>query len=118
MEGELRLIQGHIPGSKEEVWIANALDATIGEDKYIFQYEVAGGIRVRGGMVVDFMLLHPRLTPLEVYGDYWHESELPGADLLRVKALEQIFHVKPLIVWGKDIPDQAAAHRWVEKNVL
>jgi len=112
----LPLIQGHTPGSQEEVWIANTLYKF--KIPFIYQFEVAGGLRIRGGMAIDFMLTHPRYHPFEFYGDYWHEREVSGGDLLRIKAMEDIFHVKPYILWGKDAPDETAVVTWIKKNIL
>ena len=52
---ELPLIQGHRPDSIQEVWVAEALDKY--KIKFWFQYEISGGLRLRGGLIVDFYLL-------------------------------------------------------------
>ena len=112
----LPVIQGHQADSKEEVWIAESLWQF--NIPFYFQYNVAGGLRVRRGMIVDFMLTHPKLHPFEFYGDYWHEAEMSGEDLIRMKALEQEFGVKPYIMWGNEAPDKLAVVQWVKKNIV
>ena len=115
MSEHLELIQGKKPDSKEEVWAAHGLYKF--RIPFIFQYAVAGGLRIRRGMVIDFLVTHPVLIPFEVYSDYWHEDELPGGDLIRLKAIEEYFATKPLILWGKDAPNEAAVHRWIGRKI-
>lgn len=115
MAKDLPLIQGHRADSIQEVWLSQALE-NFGIE-YIFQFEVAGGLRLRGGLIVDFMLTHPKLIPLEYYGDYWHEEEMAGEDLLRIKQLEQLYG-RVLILWEHEANTREQIFTWVKKNVL
>ena len=109
-------IQGKTPDSKEEVWIAEALYQF--QIPFVFQYSILGGSNVRTGMIIDFLITKPPTqTPLEFFGDHWHENELPGGDLIRLKAMEDYFGVVPLIIWGKDAPTKQAVSQWVRKNI-
>lgn len=118
MPEQLPEIQGKIPDSKEEVWVANAL-YELGIP-FVFQWSIAGGMHVRMGRIIDFLLYpqQPNEQPLEVYGNYWHENELPGGDLIRVKQIEQHFGKELLIMWADDIVDQTTAKRWLKQEVL
>jgi hypothetical protein len=62
-----------LEASSYEVNWAMALDTLkIG---YVFQYSISGGFRLRGGQVLDFLVLtKPMYTPLEVNGDYFHRD--------------------------------------------
>jgi hypothetical protein len=111
---DLPLIQGHKPDSIQELWISQALDHY--KVKYIYQYEVSGGLRLRGGLIIDFVLT-VRNIPLEYYGDYWHESEMSGEDLLRLKAIESYFNMKPLILWEHEADTRQEVFNWIERNV-
>lgn len=115
MTKQLPLIQGHRPGSIQELWISQALDRH--KVEYIFQYQIAGGLRLRGGLVVDFYL-KKRQNGLEYYGDYWHEGEMAGEDLLRIKALEDHFGQKPFILWSHEADTREAVFTWVKRNIL
>lgn len=107
-------IQGKVPDSKEEVWVAKSLYKY--GVAFIFQYSISGGRSTRGGFIIDFVLTKFNV-PLEVYGNYWHENELPGRDVVRMKAIEMFFGVKPLILWAGDVSSQEDVDNWIRKNV-
>ena len=109
------LVQGHTPDSIQEFWLSEALDNY--KVEYIFQYEIAGGLRLRGGLIVDFYLIL-RDNALEYYGDYWHEDEMSGEDLLRLIALEDHFGLKPFILWEHEANTREEVFSWVKRNVL
>ncbi len=105
--GRLTVHGGH--ASSYEVNVARALD-TLGY-QYIFQYDILGGRRLRGGSVIDFLVFTvPLPTPIFVNGDYWHTDRTQEfyqkalvEDALRGQA-------NPVIVlWGRDCSTYAAA---------
>ncbi len=64
-------VQGQIPSSKEEYWVALALERL--GIAFIYQYSISGGRSVRGGQVIDFLAYTvPLPTPIFVQGEYWH----------------------------------------------
>lgn len=67
----IRTVQGILPDSKEEWWVALALYKL--KLDFIYQRSVMGGRSLRGGQVVDFWVYTvPKPTILLVQGDYWH----------------------------------------------
>ena len=77
--------------------------------KHDFQYQVEfmGGSRVRGGQVLDFMVLStvPLPTPILVHGEYWHRGQMGSEDAMKMAILESETRGitnPPLIIWGKD----------------
>ena len=48
---------------------------------YLFQFQFFGGRRVRGGLVVDFLVLtRPLSTPLYINGNFWHSGQQAAED--------------------------------------
>lgn len=117
MAQELPRIQGHKPDSIQEVWLAEALDRY--KIKYYFQFEISGGLRLRGGLIVDFHLIL-REEALEYYGDYWHEEDMSGEDLLRLKALEDYYGDRNSvhILWEHEAQTREEIFVWVKNNIL
>lgn len=70
--------------------------------EYFFQVSYWGGRNIRGGRVLDFLILNPLETPLEVFGNYWHTGQLGSGDRLKLVVFEQFFGKKVLIAWGKE----------------
>lgn len=114
MAQKLPEIQGKKPDSKEEVWVAQALYKY--DEPFVFQYAVLGGIDMRGGLIIDFLLTR-FMTPLEVYGDYWHEDEISGDEILRLAKLKEIFGTEPLVILGSKAETPQMVERWVRRNV-
>ena len=68
---EIQPIQGMMPDSKEEYWVALALYRLKLDFEY--QYQLFGGRRYKGGQVVDFWVKTvPLPTPILVQGYYFH----------------------------------------------
>jgi len=75
-------IQGITPDSIEEYRVAVSLTKYGWE--FYFQYPIAGGKRVRGGMVPDFLVFTvPKATCLYVQGPYFHGSKQEDKDRLQ-----------------------------------
>lgn len=106
-EEPIGLIQGQVPDSKEEWWIARALDRL--KLPYTYQYPVNGG-RARGGYLIDF-LVHtaPLATMIEPEGNHWHTGELGSDDRKRdadVENLMQDIARTPITkLWIPDLMD-------------
>jgi len=96
------IIQGQVAGSKEEARVAVALDYLKFEYKY--QYQLFGGRNVRGGQVLDFLVLvAPKPVPLFVNGRYWHGTNQHGKeDELKLAAVEAIQGFDVPLVWWDD----------------
>lgn len=94
-------IQGKRADSKEEVWVAMALDKL--KLPYIYQFDLYGTARIRGGIVIDFLILFPFTQALEIQGEYWHTGQLGSGDRLR-KAIIEAEGIPVLYLWTIDIP--------------
>lgn len=110
------LIQGTMPGSWQEVYFAWACDKM--KIDYIYQYSMFGGRRVRGGIVVDFVVMIPFQTPVEIYGRYWHEGALAADDKLKLNMERQYFKREPIIAWDYEIETKELAEEFVRREVL
>ena len=68
---EVQRIQGIMPDSKEEYWVALALYRL--HLDFEFQYQLFGGRKYKGGQVIDFWVFTvPLPTPIFVQGWYFH----------------------------------------------
>ena len=117
-EEPIGLIQGKMPDSKEEYWVAQALYKY--DIPFDFQWEIFSGRSRRGGLIVDFVVWNPMFNPLLVYGDYWHRGELQGGDVTRMAAIASYFKVaieNILVLWGKDAETEEDVDSWVRENV-
>lgn len=112
---DLPEIQGKKPDSVQEVWVAKALYKY--QEPFIFQYAALGGTDMRGGLIIDFLLIRFGI-PLEVYGDYWHEDELPGRDVIRITKMKEMFGMEPLILWGSEAETESDVTNWVRRNAI
>lgn len=112
---ELPLIQGKQPDSKEEVWVAQALEKL--KLRYIFQFQlIPAGLR--GGIVIDFLVLHPFSIPVEIMGEYWHTGEMGADDKLRQSFIEKAIGNKVINLWTLDLVDPETTYSVVRRNIL
>ena len=112
-------IQGIMPGSKEEMYVAFALDKL--KLDYIFQYEIYGGRGVKGGQVLDFYVYTvPLATVLEVYGTYWHRNERTVKDAYDQERVKQYFkgQIDYKILWDIDLQSPDMAYSAVRREIL
>lgn len=101
----LGLIQGRIPGSKEEWWVSRALDRL--RRRYRYQVPVMGGRRLRGGQVLDFLIEDPPLDlPLQVMGEYWHKGQLDPNERFNLAMIAHAFGREPEILWAGQVQDE------------
>lgn len=116
---ELKPIQGIYPQSKEEYYVAIALDR-LGLD-YIYQFDIAGGRAFRGGQVIDFFVFtKPLPTPVFVQGSYWHggvRSAQTHFNVMRVEYLLGGQSQKPVELWDHELPDPETAYQVVKRKI-
>ena len=115
-EEPLGLIEGQVPDSKEEYWVAQALWKY--EIRFMYQFQIFGGVSRRGGLIVDFLVWNPMRTPLLVHGDYWHENEMDGGDRTSLVAIESYFKKDAIILWGSDAETKEDVFDFVRDNVV
>lgn len=111
----LQPIQGKTPDSKEEYWVALALYKL--DIKFNYQVPMFGGNRLAGGMIVDFIIWAPDATALEVFGNYWHESQVSGFDTAKLAVQRQYFGKKTIIMWADDLIDEETTYRELRKKL-
>jgi hypothetical protein len=115
----MRPIQGIMPASVEEWRVAKALDKL--RIQYIYQANIQGG-RVRGGQVVDFLLILPTApvgqAPLQVDGRRWHTYPFGQEDEIKRNILKQIFQVPEVwVVYDDQLTSDEAALSAVRHEV-
>ena len=100
-------IQNKQPDSKEEVWVAMALDRL--KVPYIYQFDLFGNATVRGGILIDFLVLRPFTQALEIQGEHWHTGQLGADDRLR-KAIIEAEGIPVEYLWAVDLPTPDATY--------
>jgi hypothetical protein len=100
-------INGVTPGSVEEWRVAVALWHF--KKRFEYQIPLFGGRSVRGGQVLDFLVLDPFPMPLQVFGEYWHEGEMNSEERLNISRIENYFKQKMIILWGSQLENQTMA---------
>ena len=97
------ILQGH-KASKNEWHVAQALDRV--RIEYKFQEAFFGGRRLRGGVVVDFIVYtRPLPTPLWVHGEYWHRNKRTLIDEYQYALIFYMMRgqlAQPEIIWGRE----------------
>jgi hypothetical protein len=117
-EEPIGLIQGQVPDSKEEWWIARALDRL--KLSYTYQYPVNGG-RARGGYMIDFVVhTVPLWTMVEPIGNHWHTGELGADDKKRQADVESLMQdvarVPILNLWIPDLTDRETVFQRIARE--
>lgn len=87
---------------------------------YLFQYELLGGRRLRGGHIIDFIVFTvPLSTALFVNGDYWHRDvslELQEKSFVEAQMRGVIARV--VVMWGKDCNNVSSATSFLRGHLL
>lgn len=87
---------------------------------YIFQYEILGGRRLRGGYIIDFLVFTtPNSTAVFVNGDYWHRNkglEMEEENFVMSAMRGMISRV--VVMWGKDCNTFDAARSFLRRELL
>lgn len=106
---EMGLIEGRTPRSREEWRVAVALWRYKVEFRY--QVPIMGGSMVRGGQLLDFLLLvDPSPIPLQIFGNYWHRAQIKNEDRFKISMLRQQFGIDPVVIWGSELQTQDEAN--------
>jgi len=114
-EEVIGLVQGMTPGSKNEWYVALALDKL--KIDYIYQYMLSGGRGVRGGQVIDFVVYNPAATPVYVQGEYWHNQKTESEDILKQADAENYFKTPPILLWGDETDTKEKAYQIVMEKI-
>lgn len=119
VEEPIGLIQGQVPDSKQEWWIARALDRL--KLNYIYQYPVNGGSQ-RGGYKIDFVVnTVPLATMIEPIGNHWHTGELGADDKKRQADVENAMRDMartPIVnLWIPDLLDEETVYQKLAKEL-
>ncbi len=114
-EQAIGIVQGYVPGSKNEWYVAVSLDRLgIG---YSYQVSIDGGRNIRGGQVIDFVVYNPRPIPVFVQGEYWHNEQKQNEDILKQVAAENQFGIKPILLMGEETDTMAKAYQVVKEKI-
>jgi len=118
---EVQKVQGIMPDSKEEYWVALALYKL--HIDFIFQYQFMGGRKYKGGQVIDFWVkTMPLPTPIFVQGWYFHYStaEKAAQSKLNLMYLESALNgkaMKPVEILDIEIPTPDDAYMVVKRKL-
>ena len=111
---EVKPIQGIMPDSKEEYWVALALYRL--HLDFEFQYQLFGGRKYKGGQVIDFWVRTvPLPTPIFVQGWYFHYATAEKAsqsrlNLMYLEARLRGKAMKPVELLDIDMPTPEDAY--------
>lgn len=115
-EIQLDLVQGIMPDSKNEYYVALALDK-VGLD-YRFQVPL-GTFGVRGSQVIDFVVYNPTAKAVFVQGEYWHGRQTESEDTLKHAAAEKYYGRGNVIdLMGEETNTPEKAYQAVRSKVL
>ena len=118
-EEQIKPVQGQMPDSIQEYWVSQALYKF--QIPFQFQFELFHGRDRRGGLIVDFVVWNPMMTPVLVHGNYWHRGELSGGDKTALIAIASHFNIGvenvPILWVKKDGQTKEDVEAWVRKNV-
>jgi hypothetical protein len=119
-EEAIGLIQGQVPDSIQEWWVAKGLNR-IGIS-YDYQYPVNGGSQ-RGGYKVDFVVhTVPLATMIEPIGNHWHTGELGADDRKRQAdvetAMRDLCRTPIVNLWIPDLLDEETVYQKLRNELL
>jgi hypothetical protein len=111
------LIEGKVPDSKEEWWIAKAL-WKLGHD-FSYQVPIFGGYNIRGGQILDFIVhsTAPKDTIIQYNGSYWHQGnseEIFSEHKLRAEYGDR---ANILVMWDDDAESEDAVYQFLRKEL-
>lgn len=114
-EDEIRPVQGQLPDSINEWYVALALDKL--DIPYHFQVPLNGGRSVRGGQVIDFVVFNPRPVPVFVQGAYWHNIRTDAEDQLKQAEARAHYNTEPILLMEDETNTKDKALRAVREKV-
>lgn len=100
--------------------VAKALDTI--NLPFIFQVSYLGGRTLRGGVVLDFLVLtDPLSTPCWVHGEHWHSGKQRTIDLMKQAVLD--FYTRgelalPVVLYGELVDTEEKALATVRRVFL
>ena len=114
------LIQGIQADSKQEWWVAKALNR-IGIP-YDYQYPVLGSGQSRGSYKIDFVVhTVPLATMVEPIGNHWHTGELGADDKKRQadveEAMQDIARTPIVNLWIPDLLDEETVYQKLKSEL-
>ena len=118
---EVKPIQGMMPDSKEEYWVALALYRL--KLDFEFQYQLFGGRKYKGGQVIDFWVRTvPLPTPIFVQGWYFHYATAEKAaqsrlNLMYLEGRLRGLAMKPVEVLDIEMPTPEDAYQVVKRKL-
>ena len=119
-EDVIQPIQGIMPDSKEEYWVAVGLYRLHLDFEY--QYSIAGGSILRGGQIIDFLVnTVPLPTPVLVQGEYWHGGTKNAESEFKVTFIKKYFSGEaqdPVEIWDYEIPNMQSAYEVLKRKLL
>jgi hypothetical protein len=103
------LINGMTPQSIQEWRVA----VSFWKYKLVFEYQVpiAGGRKLPGGRVLDFLVYNPFPIPVPTMEKYWHSGKKREDDLMMLRLLQRIYKREPVPLYGDELYSQEAADR-------
>ena len=114
-EIELDLVHGIMPDSKNEYYVALALDR-LGYD-YHFQ-KVLGMAGVRGSQTIDFVVYNPYPVAVFIQGEYWHNKKTEVEDNLKHAVAAHYYGAGNIIdLMGDETDTPEKALQAVRKNL-
>ena len=86
---------------------------------YMFQFQLMGGRSTRGGIVLDFLALtDPLSTPIDVRGDYWHQSaQRVDDDLALAIMMSRGQYAEPVVLYGGELQTEEMAYSAVRREL-
>lgn len=118
-EPKEKYIQGKRATSYE--WnVATALDEL--KIKFWFQVGFFGGRKLKGGLIVDFIIdTVPLPTPVWVHGEYWHKGQQRTIDQMQRVTLFAYMGgslQKGVVIWGDEVKTVEDAKVAIKKKVI
>jgi very-short-patch-repair endonuclease len=95
--------------SSFEIAFANVLDKL--NLQFIFQYPFHG-------WSVDFVLILPKLTPVELNGDQWHTGRLGADDYIKEAVERNEFGILYILWWHETEDDERLIEQWIRTEIL
>ena len=114
-ELQLDIVQGLLPDSKNEYYVALALNK-LGID-YRFQVPL-GVFGVRGSQVIDFVVYNPNAVAVFIQGEYWHDRKSESEDILKQAAAERYYgRGNVVLLMGEETDTPEKAERTVKERL-
>jgi len=114
-EEQMGLIQGQVPDSLPEWYVALALERL--EVRYMYKFVIYGTLDIRGSIEVDFVVWNPWPIPAEVFGRRFHNPENDPDTRLRLSLEEQYFGRQTIVWWDDMLEDQEMAYSQIKKDL-